>query len=92
MKIAWWEIFKAKGVNVPGLVAGGRIPGIRHIEITGSNRHGGKRVRHDFCFDLDMLKMHVNLCQAMDEHGGEITSKFAKEDDEDSNWDGNDNN
>ncbi len=91
LKIAWQGIFKAKGVYVPGL-AGGRIPGIRHIETIGSNRGGGKRVRHDFCFDLDMLQMHVDLRQAVDEHGGDITSKFAKEDDEDSNWDGNDNN
>jgi hypothetical protein len=91
VKSAWWEIFKAEGVYVPGL-AGGHIPGIWHVETMGSNRRGGKRVRHDFCFDLDMLKMHVDLCQAMDEYGGDITSKFANEDDEDSNWDGNDTN
>jgi hypothetical protein len=77
VKSTWWEIFKAKGVYVPGL-AGGRIPGIQHIETMGSNRLGGKHVKHDFCFNLDMLKMNVDLHQAMDEHGGDITSEFTK--------------
>jgi hypothetical protein len=77
LKIAWWKIFKAKGVYVPGL-AGGRTPGIPHIETTGSNRGGGKHVRHDFFFNLDMLQMHDDLLQAMDEHGGDITSKICQ--------------
>jgi hypothetical protein len=52
-------------VYVPGL-AGGRILEIRHVETPGSNRRGGKCVRHDLYFGLDMLKMHVDLHQAMD--------------------------
>ncbi len=94
MKYAWWEIFKAKGVYAPGL-AGGRIPGIRHVvSADGRKRRGGKRVRMDFALDLDMLNRHVDLHQAWEEHGGDKTAKFAidKEEDEDGNWDGDDNN
>ncbi len=72
MKYAWWEIFKAEGVYVPGL-ASGCIPRIRQVVIAeGSNIRGGKRVRMDFALDLDMLNMHVDLHQAWEEHGGNI--------------------
>ena len=90
VKDAWWGIFKAEGVYVPGL-AGGRIPGIRHVAIPdgSSIRRGGKRTRIDFHLDLDMRNRHVDLRHAWEEHGGDITSKFALEEDEfeDSEWD-----
>jgi hypothetical protein len=72
MKYAWWEIFKAKGVYIPGL-AGGRIPGIRHVvSAEGRKRCRGKHVRMDFALDLDMLNRHVDLHQAWEENGGNI--------------------
>jgi hypothetical protein len=94
VKCVWWEIFKAEGVYIPGL-ASGCISRIRHIATAeGSNRHGGKCVRHDFSFNLDMLNRHVDHLQAWEEHGVNIMSKFAidKEEDEDGSWDGDDNN
>ncbi len=62
--------------------------------MTAEGSNGGKHVRMDFAVDLDMLNRHVNLCQAWEEHGGNVTSKFTidKEEDEDGNWDGDDNN
>ena len=92
VKNAWWEIFKAEGVYAPGL-AGGRIARVRHVETTErSKRCGGKRVRMEFDLALDMLHRHVDLRQAWDEHGGDITSKFAMHDEEneDGKWEDND--
>jgi hypothetical protein len=55
-------------------------------------RCGGKRVQTEFDLALDMLHMHVDLCQAWDEHGGDIISKFAMcdEEKEDDEWENND--
>ena len=81
---AWWGILKAKGVYVPGLV-GGRIPGIRHVAIPdgSSIRRGGKRICKDlFYLDLDMRDRHVDLYHAWEEHSGDITSKFALEEED----------
>ena len=85
MKNAWWEIFKAEGVYVSGL-AGGCIAGVQHVETTErSKRCGGKRVRMEFDLALDIR-------QTWDEHGGDITSKFAMHDEqnEDGEWEDND--
>jgi hypothetical protein len=77
VKTTWWEIFKAEGVYVPGL-AGGCIARIQHMETTKrSKRRGGKHVWMEFDFALDMLDRHDDFCQAWDEHGGNITTKFA---------------
>ena len=81
---AWWGIFKAEGVYVP-VLAGGNIPGIQHVAIPdgSSIRRGGKRIRKDFYLDLDMRDRHVDLYHAWEEHSGDITSKFALEEEDD---------
>ena len=74
---AWWAILKAQGVYVPGL-AGGRIAGGRHIATIEKNAlRGGKRVRMEYNLALNDQEMHADLRAVMDEHGSNITSRFA---------------
>jgi hypothetical protein len=44
----------------------------------------------EFNLSLDMLDRHVDLCQAWNKHGGNITSKFANCD-QDKDWEDDDN-
>ena len=61
------EIYKAKGVFVPGL-AGGRVPGHRHTATKEktSNNHGGKRDRLEYSVALDEEEMHGDLKALLD--------------------------
>ncbi len=84
--------FKAEGAYVPGL-AGRCIARVHHMEMTErSKRCGGKCMRMEFDLALDMLHRHVDLRQAWDEQGGDITSEFAMHDEEneDNKWEDND--
>jgi hypothetical protein len=61
------EIYKVKGVFVPGL-AGGRVAGHRHTRTSEktSNNHGGKRTRLEYNFALDEKTMHEDLKDLLD--------------------------
>ena len=74
---AWWAILKAQGVYVPGL-AGGYIARGRHVaRIERNALRGGKRVRMEYNLALNDQEMHADLRAVMDEHGSNITSRFA---------------
>ncbi len=73
-------IFDTEGVYVPGL-AGGRTPGGRHTATTeGKKPRGGTRVRMEFHYALVECELHAHLRTALAEHGGNITPRFAIED------------
>jgi hypothetical protein len=73
-------IFDAEGVYVPGL-AGGRTPSGRHTATTeGKKPRGGTRVRMEFCYTLVECELHAHLRTALAKHGGNITSRFAIQD------------
>ena len=74
------EIYKAKGVFVPGL-AGGRVPGHRHTKTKEktSNNHGGRRPRLEYSVALDEKEMHGDL-KALLEESGDITDFFRLRD------------
>jgi hypothetical protein len=71
------EIYKAKGVYVPGL-AGGRVAGHRHTATSkkSNNNHGGKRVRLEYNDAINDAAMHEDLRAILDEAEGDTTSKY----------------
>ena len=76
------EIYKVKGVYVPGL-AGGRVAGHRHTSTTKktSNNHGGKRKRLEYSVALDEKSMHNDL-KALLDGSEDITAFFKRVDEE----------
>ena len=62
------EIYKAKGVDMPGL-AGGRVAGKRHTATKEktSNNWGGKRKRLEYSVALDEETMHGDLKSLLNE-------------------------
>ena len=83
------EIYKARGVFVPGL-AGGRVAGHRHTKTTRktSNNWGGKRTRLEYECALDEKSMHEDLKALMD--GSEDLQSFFVLDDSGSGNEGED--
>ena len=81
------EIFRVKGVFVPGL-AGGRVPGKRHTSTTkkASNNWGGKRDRLEYSVALDEESMHDDL-KALLDGSDDIMSFFRKKDDSEDQMD-----
>ena len=82
------EIYKAKGVFVPGLT-GGRVPGKRHTSTKEktSNNHGGKRKRLEYSVTLDEETMHKDLKSLLNE-SDDITAFYRRKDDDDEENDG----
>jgi len=77
------EIYKAKGVYVPGL-AGGRVAGKRHTATKEktSNNWGGKRKRLEYSVALDEETMHGDLKSLLNE-SDDITAFYRRKDDAD---------
>ena len=80
------EIFKARGVFVPGLAD---QRGHRHTKTSlKSGNHGGKRTRLEYDCALDDESMHKDLKALLD--GSEDLQSFFRLDDDDDDDDGDD--
>lgn len=76
-------IYEHEGVYVPGL-AKGSTKGKRNTAgaTAANNNHGGIRVRLEYNPQIPDAELHDDLRSALDDHGGNVTSHFAINDDD----------